>query len=204
MTPGLRMAETLRAFIALPLPAVVRDHLMTLRERLLPYHFPLRWVPPENVHLTLKFLGDIPHDAVPALTAAMETAGRDGAPLSLAAKGIGVFPSVKKARVVWAGLKGETEALIRFQATLDEALAETGIPPETRPFRAHLTLARTKGRLDPEPLTAAMAELAGIETESFAADEMVLFRSKLSPRGATYSRVATAPLGGDQSDVNHP
>lgn len=198
------MAETVRAFIALPLPELVRDHLRGLRERLLPYHFPLRWLPPENVHLTLKFLGDIPRDVVPALSAAMETAGRDGVPLSLAAKGIGVFPTVKKARVVWAGLKGETEALIRFQAILDKALAETGVPPETRPFRAHLTLARTKGRVEPESLTSAMAELAGIETDPFIADELVLFRSKLSPRGATYSRLAAAPIGGDHSDVNHP
>ncbi len=198
------MAETVRAFIALPLPELVRDHLRGLRERLLPYHFPLRWLPPENVHLTLKFLGDIPRDVVPALSAAMETAGRDGVPLSLAAKGIGVFPTVKKARVVWAGLKGETEALIRFQAILDKALAETGVPPETRPFRAHLTLARTKGRVEPESLTSAMAELAGIETDPFIAGELVLFRSKLSPRGATYSRLAAAPIGGDHSDVNHP
>ena len=198
------MAETVRAFIALPLPELVRDHLRAIRERLLPYHFPLRWVSPENVHLTLKFLGDIPHDTVPALSAAMETAGRDGVPLSLAAKGIGVFPTVKKARVVWAGLKGETDALIRFQAVLDKALAETGVPPETRPFRAHLTLARSKGRVEPESLTSAMAELAGVETDPFTADELVLFRSKLSPRGATYSRLAAAPIGGDHSDVNHP
>lgn len=191
--------KPIRAFIAFPLPDLVIAHLRSLQESLGEAGLDdLRFVRPESIHLTLRFLGDVDPSAVEAIADAMAGAAADTPPLSLTAKGIGAFPTVRKARVVWAGLAGETAELISFQGRVAEALEPLGFPRERRRFTAHLTLARVRERrsVEPEKLVSAMESLNALASPPFSAGELVLFQSDLRRSGAVYTPLRRAPLSG--------
>lgn len=182
--------DTLRAFVAIRLPGELLTRLKSLQADLVrEFGFPIRWVAPEKIHLTLKFLGEIEPDQVEEVREAMTGAARKSAPLFLRARGLGVFPRIANAKVFWVGLEGQTHELIELQKRLDEELARVGFQKETRPFRAHLTLGRTKGKIDPKALGEAITTFGGFETEPFCADRFHLFRSQLRPAGAVYTRL---------------
>ncbi|MCJ8502183.1 RNA 2',3'-cyclic phosphodiesterase [Desulfatitalea alkaliphila] len=191
------MGDAIRTFIAFPLP----DHLVRLagdlQAELKDHGLDLRWVRPANIHLTLKFLGEIPSQRVAKVTDAMQAAGRETPPLSLMVQGMGVFPGIRAPKVLWVGLGGATEALGRMQARLEERLAEVGFAPERRPFKAHLTLARIKARLDADRLLQGLQAAGGYAPRPFEVQEMVLYRSELRPRGAVYTPLAGTALCAD-------
>ena len=191
------MTDTLRAFIAfrLPDPVVlfIRDLQADLKNR---PELRFKWVRPESVHLTLKFLGNIRPDAVDAIAEAMAGTAAAWPPLSFSAKGLGAFPTPKKARVVWLGLTGDTHPLIELQKDLDERLEPLGFPRETRPFRAHLTMGRAKGKVDPQSLVDAITAGAEWASPTFTADRLILFKSDLKPDGAVHTPLREAPLTG--------
>jgi 2'-5' RNA ligase len=186
------MAEIFRAFIAIDLPATVRLYLNEVQEVLKPYELPVKWVRPQNIHLTLKFLGDTATDQTAGIVAAMTSAVKDCPSVSLKAKDIGVFPDLKRPRVVWAGVDGQLEILQNLQRTLDNHLAERGFAKDPRIFRAHLTLGRAKGKIVSARMKTAIDELRGRESELFEVDRIVLFKSELRPTGAVYERVHQA------------
>ncbi len=188
------MSEAIRAFIAFGLPDPVAAHIRDLQEALKSRRFPVKWLAPGNIHLTLKFFGSIRIPEAQKAAEIMARAVADRPAPVLRAGGIGAFPSPKRARVLWVGLKGETDRLIRFQGELDRLLTEVGFPAETRPFRAHLTLARARGTIDSKALVDAMAELAKTESPPFAADRLVLYKSDLKPSGAIYTPIVKVTL----------
>jgi 2'-5' RNA ligase len=191
------MADTLRAFIAFRLPdpivVFIRELQAELKRR---PELRLKWVRPESIHLTLKFLGNIRPEAVDPIAAVMDETAAACPPLSLSAKGLGAFPTPKKARVVWLGLSGETHPLIGLQKELDRRLEPLGFPRETRPFKAHLTMGRAKGRVDPQALVEAITAGAESASPEFPADRLILFKSDLKPDGAVYTPLHEAPLTG--------
>lgn len=188
------MSDTIRSFIAIELPEKIIDAIQKVQERLRSYGFNVRWVRPQNVHLTLKFLGDINQAEAEQVGRAILESGKRFAPLALAAKGVGTFPSIKRPRVIWIGVAGQLNELIGLQKTLDGKLAAIGFPAEKRAFKGHLTLGRAKGSIGPKQLLEAMAELAGFETEPFVADKVALFKSELKPSGAVYTKLMEASL----------
>jgi 2'-5' RNA ligase len=183
------MTDTFRAFIAIDLPESVKSFLSEAQEALKVYGFRVKWVRPQNIHLTLKFLGDTATADIAKIAEAMTLAATTCPIVSLAAKGIGVFPDVRRARVIWAGLKGRLEILADLQQTLDAGLADLGFPRETRPFKSHLTLGRAKGKIVPARMKAAIDKLKEFESESFEINRVVLFKSELQPGGAIYTQV---------------
>lgn len=187
----------MRTFIALPLPAGVIAMLAETQRRLKDHGIAIRWVRPENIHLTIKFLGEIPTERIEALTRAMQVVGSRFQPLSLTAGGVGVFPGIKRPRVLWAGLQGDIEALGALYRALDRGLWEIGFPSEKRSFKGHLTLGRIKKRIDSRLLGHAMADVGSIQSDVFKADEMILFRSDLKPQGAVYTEIERVPLLGE-------
>lgn len=158
----------------------------------------MRWVKPENIHLTLKFLGNTAPKDLDPISDAMANAAREAPPLHLGAKGLGVFPRIKRPRVLWVGLKGDTHPLIEIQKRLDENLAAVGFARDTRPFRGHLTIGRAKGEMNAKELVEAMAKFGEIESPPFIAEEMILYRSELKPDGAVYTRLRSAALEGER------
>ncbi len=183
------MSETFRAFIAVDLPETVQVFLAELQETIKSYEVPVKWVRPQNIHLTLKFLGDTDTAQTARIVAAMTLAARDCPGVSLTAKDIGVFPDLKRPRVVWAGVNGQLEILKNLQRTLDDHLADLGFPKDRRTFSAHLTMGRVKGKIVSARMKAAIDGLKGSESEPFEVDRIVLFKSELRPTGAVYTQV---------------
>ena len=188
------MPETLRTFIAIELPETVVAFVIRIQETLKSYRFKIRWVQPENMHLTLKFLGDIKREGRVKIEDAISDAAKDYGSMQFSVKGMGVFPSVKKPRVVWCGLKGDTASLADLQGRLDEKLIDVGFSKEKRPFKGHLTLGRAKGPVSPGKIIDAMKEISGFESKPFQVEAIALISSDLKPSGAVYTRLKSISL----------
>jgi len=188
------MSDTIRAFIAIELPEKVIASIGRIQESMRSHGFRVRWVRPQNIHLTLKFLGNIKAVETEMIKQAMLESAGGSAPISMAARGIGVFPGIKRPRVLWVGIGGQIGALIELQTALDEKLAAIGFSKEKRAFKGHLTMGRVKDKIDPKKLLGALKEFAGFETEPFVADRMILFKSDLKPTGAVYTKLMEANL----------
>ncbi|HUI40684.1 MAG TPA: RNA 2',3'-cyclic phosphodiesterase [Terriglobia bacterium] len=184
----------MRTFVAIDLAESVRAALAKEQARLrsaCARNSELRWTRPEGVHVTLKFLGEIPAERVAAVTAALE-ALRGFGRFEVEAKGFGFFPDARHPRVFWAGLEAPS-ALGELAGRVEAALAIIGFAAEDRPFRPHLTLARFRTpRADPD-LAAALESTGSISLGRFEVDEFFLFESKLRPGGAEYLKLAAFP-----------
>ena len=188
------MSKKIRAFIAISLPERILQAIAKLQETLKGSGFKIRWTRKEGIHLTIKFLGDIEWDDVEKIHVAMERTTLDFSPFTLRGEGVGVFPDIRRPRVVWIGLTGDVEALSLLQRGLEDQLNSFGFPKERRAFKGHLTVGRVKGRVDLAKLAKALEALEEFQTESFTAQSVVLFQSDLRPNGAVYSRLAEVPL----------
>lgn len=156
----------------------------------------VRWTDPSGFHLTLKFLGEVAESTVPAVEGALAGATAGHPRLALSAERMGGFPSARRPRVVWAGLAGDLETLGRLAAAVETSLAALGFPPEGRPFRGHITLARVRSPRGLDRLARALEAGAGTQMGAWTADDVVLYRSHLKPTGAVYEALARFPLGG--------
>jgi 2'-5' RNA ligase len=188
------MTETFRAFVAVDLPDRIRSSLAAAQQKFKSYGFRVKWVRPQSIHLTLKFLGNINVAQTDAVVGAMAQAAKGRAALALAPSGIGVFPNARRARVIWVGIGGQLDQLKNLQRALEARLADLGFPRESRPFKGHLTLGRVKGKIAVHRLQAALDDLGNFEAGSFAVDQIILFKSQLQSSGAVYSRVKQVTL----------
>jgi len=182
---GLNM----RAFIALRLPENILSSINTIQEDLKRYRFPVRWVRPGHIHLTLKFFGDISESDIRNIGIAIDACAGDCPSVTLSAKGIGVFPSVSRPRVIWAGLSGQVSMLANLQDALEKKLEKTGFKKEERPFKGHLTIGRINDRVNSEKLIEAMRKHKDFNTDAFEAGEIILFKSDLLPAGPVYTEL---------------
>ena len=191
----------LRAFIAVELPAGLRDQLAQVIARLgqlLPAG--VRWVRPEGIHLTLKFLGDTPLAQINQVKSVIVAAALEVAPFECRVEGLGCFPDQSRPRVVWVGLHEPSGALHQLQQAIEAGTARLGYAREAanRGFHPHLTLGRvgrevrgSQARAVGDIVCAAGASDLG----AFRADVVTLMRSSLQPGGAVYSRLYEARLG---------
>lgn len=151
-----------------------------------------RWTAPENQHLTLKFLGSTPEDRLEAVAQTCRMVADSHSRSELSLTELGAFPSRSRIRVLWVGVDDPTKSLAAVAADLDRAFESLGFPSEGRELTPHLTLARFKL---PIPLRSGFPSLDTSEIASFRFEELTLFRSHLSPKGARYEVVKTFPLG---------
>jgi len=182
-----------RAFIAIDISEAVRQKLVAAQQGLAAAGAQLRLVEPENVHVTVKFLGDIPEDKVEAVADAIRAAVKGAQPFDIAVRGIGVFPGLKYIRVVWAGVSDGRENVVAVQRNIDRELQKLGFPLE-RDFVPHLTLARVKSAAAMEKLVAFVKENVGTEFGVTRAQAVELKQSTLTPRGPIYSTLARIEL----------
>jgi 2'-5' RNA ligase len=191
-------ATMIRCFIAIELPAQVRLALADLQGRLgKDRERGARWVAPAGIHLTLKFLGDVPEGRIPLLAGVMSRVAAAGTPMALHLAGAGCFPSADRPRVLWVGLAGDVERLAKLEARLQVAMAELGFPREARSFTPHLTLARMRDFASPdEQRRVGLAVRAlSVPRVDLTASEIKLIRSELMPSGPVYTDLATSRLG---------
>jgi 2'-5' RNA ligase len=192
------MSEKLRVFVALLLSDSLRVRLGDLQRRLratLPKQA-VRWVRAEQIHLTLRFLGNIDADQIDPLKTALAAAVSGGRPLCLQAGGLGGFPNARRPRVIWVGLNGELEALASLQQRVVLACSAFVAEEDRQTFQPHLTLGRVNDRF-PGNTRAVARALPGWRFDEplpWAAEEVCLIRSRLQPDGAIHEDLACFPL----------
>jgi RNA 2',3'-cyclic 3'-phosphodiesterase len=178
-----------RLFVALNLPDAVRQAVWASASPLRDLTLPVRWIRPNGLHLTLKFLGDVPDAREPELIAALSRAAAGEAaarPVTLTLRGFGAFPDVQRPRVVWIGVEPEP-ALELLEHRVEQQFAPLGFPTEARPFRPHLTLARAQRdarRSDFQSLATALDALRFDQTVTVGTVD--LMQSTLQSSGAVY------------------
>jgi 2'-5' RNA ligase len=191
-------SEQIRSFIAIELPEEVRRGLAKLRSEMeRAEHRFVKWVDSEGIHLTLKFLGNVPFKQVAEVTKAIEAAAQGVPPFHLEISGLGAFPNLKQPRVLWVGIGGEIDTLLRLQQNIDSALASLGFAKEERPFMPHLTLARVRQGASPMERKnfGELAMSASFEASyPIDAKAVSLMRSQLTPEGAIYTRLSMVGL----------
>ncbi|OLC98845.1 MAG: RNA 2',3'-cyclic phosphodiesterase [Acidobacteria bacterium] len=182
----------MRLFVALEIPSAVRENLAAFLDSLRGISKEPRWVRPGNLHVTLKFLGEVEEAKVAAIRNALKEMRCEQA-IKLNFRCLGFFPNEKHPRVFWAGI--EASANLKILATdIDGAMDKLGIPREQRPFSAHLTLARFERPGLSEALRKAIATNMERDFGSLRTNEFHLIQSKLNPSGAQYTTLASFPF----------
>lgn len=175
----------MRLFIAIDLPEAVRRGLGELEQELKPATGTARWVSPEAIHITLKFLGEVPEARLPEIDAGL--VGLNWKPITITVRGLGFFPGKRSPRVFWAGMEAPTMPGLAEQ--LDTRMERLGFEKEKRVFRPHITLARARDtRIDTSLVNAAQPHEQR-DFGSFVADRVFLFQSTLKPTGAVYTKL---------------
>jgi 2'-5' RNA ligase len=188
------VSTALRAFIAIPVPETVTEYLHQVQKRLDAPEVNIRWVKSGNIHLTLKFLGDIDPSSVGAIADQMDAVAGARLPFELNASGFGVFPNQRRARVLWVGLGGGVACLASLWEALEMGLATIGIKRDKRRFNPHLTIGRSRRRFDVQMLGASSVRLADMTSDSFNVDRLLLIKSVLKPTGAEYTPLHVSHL----------
>jgi len=195
----------MRLFVALDIDELIRERIMRFVEGLHNFAPDVRWMRPESMHVTLKFIGEQPDPAVGSIKQALS--GITGTATEISFRGYGFFPTPKSARVFWIGIEAAPE-LAALASAIDEKLSALGIPKEDRAFSPHLTLARGSGasgsprrnRQDRHNRTFHILQekLAALPTPEFGTmtpREFFLYQSQLSPKGSKYTKLARFALG---------
>jgi RNA 2',3'-cyclic 3'-phosphodiesterase len=196
---------TIRTFVAVELPEDVKQALTSAQEGLRAHMGraanAIRWTRPEGIHLTLQFLGDVAEASIPEIVKALQTASMGSRHVSLALGGLGVFPNLRRPRVLWAGLDGTPEAvkgLQRLHRAVSEGLTPLGFKPD-KGFDPHLTLGRVRDSVRPNEL-AAISDVISTQANSLVPrlalqiDAISLMKSDLQPGGSIYTRLASLEL----------
>ena len=193
--------EQVRTFIAIELDEKIKAGLTKLQGQLkakVPQGS-VRWVAPQGIHLTFKFLGDVPANRIEQIERAIAQACAAFPPFSFSVEGLGCFPDARRPQVVWVGVREETETLKRLQKAIEEGMEKLGFAPEGRGFQAHLTLGRTQRRAsssDVRRLGQVVEETDVGELGQMEARAVSLMKSDLRPTGAVYTRLAEVRLEG--------
>jgi 2'-5' RNA ligase len=177
----------MRLFVAIDIPQEVQSNLNALLQRLRPAA-KLQWSPPQNLHVTTKFIGEWPEERLEEMKKTLTQVPTSGV-FDIAIRGLGWFPNPRSPRVFWAGVDGG-EPLSALAAATEAATAKSGVPREKRSYSPHLTLARIRDRVPLEALRKAIAALASDDFGSFRAIAFVLYLSA----GGKYTKLAEFPL----------
>jgi len=183
-----------RTFIAIELPDQTRSDIAGVQKDLASAGLKLRWVKPQNIHLTLTFLGDVDRHLITAICDSMNTVTRQHPSFELQPRGLGCFPGLKNPRVFWVGLSGALVVLKALQTDVENALTPLGFNPEKRPFRGHVTIGRIKNRLNSRKLADVLRSHSEFSSDIFTVQQVTLFGSELQPTGPVYTRLCAAPL----------
>ncbi len=188
--------EHVRAFLAIEIPGEVISFLSDLTTALKATRAHVRWVRPEGIHLTLKFLGAIQTDLIPTLDRRLGPVFSESAPTRLEVRGLGCFPHLRRPRIIWAGLEDRAGLLVPLVGLLEDHLADLGFKKERRPFSPHLTLGRVKPGKNISDLVEEVRNRMDVVGPSFTADRAILFRSILKPSGAEYVQLRRFDFSG--------
>jgi len=186
----------MRAFIAIELSDQIKDSLAQVQSHLKYSAADVKWVNKENIHLTLKFLGDITEEKCTKIKSILDDIGKNTKPFSLSIKEIGAFPTIDHPRVIWVGLDNGADESKELAKNISERLLEIGFQEESRPFAAHLTIGRVRSAKNKDALKQKLTTCQlQPTTEPQPVPSVILFQSTLSPKGPTYTKLHEARLG---------
>jgi 2'-5' RNA ligase len=188
----------MRVFVAMDIPEDVRSSLAALTAKLRPACRNARWVRIEGLHVTLKFIGEVPSEKVDAIKTALAALPLCD-PIPLNFRGLGFFPNDRRPRVLWTGIEAGTD-LAALAAAVEAALDPLGIPHDERTFAPHLTLARFEAPRVLNAMQEAVKKSSGIKFGSATVKEFHLYQSVLKPGGAEYTRLATFSFAGSEPE----
>lgn len=187
----------MRTFIAIGLPPEIREGLGKLQTQLKATGADVKWVAPENIHLTLKFLGEVNETQIAKIGNILADIGRSSKAFSVRLNSIGTFPKIQFPKVIWVGIdKGDSESKT-IAAGLEEKLVLIGIPKEERPFSSHITIGRVRSYLNRDKLIQELKNLEGNiggKFPEFPVNRLTLYKSTLTPKGPLYEILQEASL----------
>lgn len=186
--------KAFRTFVAVLIEDDLKNNISRVQAEVQKLAPDVKWVALENLHVTLKFLGDVQEDALPKVFAAAEEAARSVQPFELSIAGLGAFPSPRKARVVWVGVESGRESLIGLAAAVESELVRAGFTKEEKPFRAHITIGRARMDRPPRGLADGLNQVDAGTLGSQRVLSLAVMRSDLRPGGPIYSVMKTVPL----------
>src|SRR5215471_13771566 len=191
--PRPHASELMRTFIAIEIPSEIKSALAALQTELRRAGADVSWTKPENLHLTLNFLGEVDEKRIVEVEQACVSAAAEFRPFTLSLNDTGVFPNARQPRVLWAGLAGEIEKAVEMRKRINDGLALIGFEREDKDFRPHLTIGRVKSNKKTRELLA-IADARQVPALSFVVTEIVLMKSELHPAGARYTPMAKVCL----------
>ena len=181
------MSQPIRCFIAIEIPEPIQNQLARIQGALQKQIQKASWVKRGNIHLTLKFLGDIDPDDLKSIGEAIEAGTSRHRSFPLRIGGVGAFPNLARPRVIWAGVKVGAERVSALARDINVALSHCGFSLDTKKFNPHLTIARLKERIDLRPYTNQYRQYDRIDGAEMTVDTISLIQSQLHPKGAIYS-----------------
>ena len=185
--------DSIRAFICIEVPRAIQERIGRLQQALKKNDAQISWVKSSNIHLTIKFLGDVPASRIETVRAGVERATHSARKFEIEIGGAGCFPSPRNPRVLWVGLSHLSDALKQLQSNIENELAREGFPREQKRFSPHLTIGRVR---NPHNAARTTEDLIaqGFEPESFPVTEIIVMRSDLNPQGSIYTPQAIIKL----------
>ena len=191
--------QTIRTFIAIPLTKAIEKPAIRLITRLQSPDDAIKWVPTDNLHLTLKFLGDVDNVELPKICDTIRRVCRSTEPFTLEFGGTGGFPETQRPRVLYCGIQGETKTLCELVSSLEKQLADLGFKQEPRDYRPHLTLGRTRSssRRANDDVVARLHAENDVDLGAMRVESVQVIASFLDKSGPTYNVIDTIDLGDD-------
>lgn len=180
------MMRNIRTFVAVEMPDPVREQFRDVEDRLRRADAHVKWVEPQNIHVTLKFLGDVAEDRIEKIFQSVEEGTQGLASFDIRLSQLGAFPNLRQPRVVWIGVEEGKEQLAELQKRVEDSIARQGFPREKRKFSPHLTIGRVKSSRGTNELVEAI-QATPFESESFEINEVVVMESTLTPEGPIYT-----------------
>ena len=179
--------QRIRCFVAIEIPKAIQERLAQIQDTFRKRIGQASWVKPGNIHLTLKFIGEIEQSQLGIIEPALARATKHYHPFALQIGGVGAFPNLTRPRVIWVGVKSGAAEASALARAIDLELNRCGYPLDDKAFNPHLTLARMKGRVDMRPFVDVFRQYDEIDNASIRVNEIALVRSQLDAKGAIYT-----------------
>lgn len=186
----------MRAFIAIELPQDIKTDLSNIQEELKQTRADVKWVKPENIHLTLKFLGEIDQNLVKKICSILDEIAQKNAPFNLRLTNLGAYPKLKYPRVIWIGIAND-QPVVKIAEEIEKETIKIGLAAELRPFSSHITLGRVRSALNRAALAEKLDYLnktSSSENPDFGVHSLILFKSTLTPTGPIYEAIFSCSL----------
>ncbi|MGQ9608202.1 MAG: RNA 2',3'-cyclic phosphodiesterase [bacterium] len=190
----MKSKEALRSFIAVELPNEIHDNLQKLQNNLKDSMPDVRWVKYGNIHLTLKFLGDVEVSKIEKISKSIQYVADEFSPFTISLAHIGAFPNFRKPSIIWTGVEEGAEKIVEIVEHIESSMEKLGFAREKRPFRPHLTIGRVRELKHPAIMAKSLENSEIGEIGKFMVEKLSLIKSQLDPSGSIYTTLSEALL----------